>query len=209
MVTIDNLSEENCINLPSSGTQWFLINHRDDGLDGQTGYFSIRILYQSGSTDRDYIRQGIHIQRNGNWYDEAGHQIKAGHERNPEQIKLSGEQFISLHDPRSGKEASNLAALVSNLGAWHIKPTLEEETSWTDRYLYGATLKAYASDTTGAISARLIRFTATSSSSSGEPVLFWIDPCGAESALILVDAPRHEYQGSRRVYQIKFGGTCS
>lgn len=208
MVTIDSLADESCINLPSSGTQWFLINHRDDTLEGQTGYFSIRILYQSGSTDGGYVRNGIHVQRNGNWFDEAGHQIKSGHERNPEQISLSGEQFITLHDPRDGKEASSLASLVKNLGAWHMKPTLEEETSWVDRYLYGATLKAYSSDTTSAISARLIRFTATSGSGSGEPVLFWIDPRGAKSALILVDAPRHEYQGSRRVYEIKFGGNC-
>ena len=207
-LTVDDLTGESCINLPGSGVQWFMVNHRDEELEGQTGYFSVRILYQFGPDRPQDSRTGIHLQRNGNWFDAAGRPIARDYERNPEQISLSDLNFITLHDPIKGEESVSLAALEEAVGPWHMKPTAGDDSTWVDRHLYGAQLKAYLGAATEAISARLIRFTATSSTSSGEPVLFWLDPRGAASGLILVDAPRHTYSGSRRVYSVLFGGTC-
>lgn len=207
-LAIDDLTGESCINLPASGAQWFMVNHRDEEMEGQTGYFSVRILYQFDKDHPEDSRTGIHLQRNGNWFDAKGKQIARDYERNPEQIALSGKDFISLHDPVKGKESVSLAALEDAVGPWHMKPTEQDEITWVDRHLQGAQLKAYLGATTEALSARFIRFTATSGSSSGEPVLFWLDPRGATSALILVDAPRHTSAGSRRVYSVLFGGTC-
>jgi hypothetical protein len=207
-LTVENLAEETCITLPANGIQWFIINHRDAELGGQPGYFSVRILYRTnvGETGTQ-ARQGLHVQRNGNWYD-GKRRIARSYERHPEQISLTEQNFIALHDPGQGKEAESLAALQASIGPWHMAPSADEETSWTDRHLLGAQLRAYSGATTSAISARLIRFTATSSTSSADPVVFWLDPLGATSALILVDAPRHDYQGSRRVYEVQFGGNC-
>jgi hypothetical protein len=207
-LTVYDLTDENCITLPASGVQWFMINHRtvDPEMKDQIGYFSVRILYRTESDEEGrYARQGLHIHRNGNWVDGRGQLVRA-HERDSEQIKLSEQDFISLHDPRAGDEDASLAVLEQSLGPWHMKPTAESETSWYDRHLYGARLRAYSSAATSAISARLIRFAATSA--PNRSVLFWLDPLGATSALILVDAPRHDFQGSRRVYDVKFGGTC-
>lgn len=207
-LVVDDLTAETCINLPASGAQWFMVNHRDEQLEGQMGYFSVRILYQFDQDHPQDSRTGIHLQRNGNWFDGTGKQIARDYERNPEQIALSEEAFITLHAPGKDQEAASLAALEEAVGPWHMKPTAEDESTWADRHLQGARLKAYLGPTTEAISARFIRFTATSSSSSGEPVLFWLDPRGATSALILVDAPRHTYAAARRVYSFLFGGTC-
>jgi hypothetical protein len=208
-LAVADFSGETCMNLPASGAQWFIINHRSEDLDGQTGYFSIRVLYQFAPGERSIdARTGIHLQRNGNWFDAEGNQIGRGYERDSEQISLTEEDFMGLHNPEAGKEKEALAELEKAVGNWHLKPATEDDSSWADRYLYGPMLRAYLGESTGAISARLIRFTATSSSNSSEPVLFWLDPRGAASATVLVDAPRHTYEGSRRVYSVMFDGTC-
>jgi len=207
-LTVNNLADDNCIVLPAKGIQWFMINHRDPDLDGVPGYFSVRILYRTNpDAAGGAIRQGLHIQRNGNWYD-GSRRVARPYERHPEQIALSEQDFIALHDPAEGDEEKSAAALEASLGPWHMAPSADDQTSWTDRHLFGARLRAYSSPGTSAISARLIRFTATSSASSADPVVFWLDPLGATSALILVDAPRHDYQGSRRVYDVLFEGIC-
>ena len=210
-LTVEDFQDQTCLALPMSGPQWFIVNHRSDELDGQVGYFSIRILYQfenSGEEQPLETRTGIHLQRNASWYLENGTQVTRDYQRQPEQISLSESAFIDLHNPATDKEPERLAQLEAAVGAWHMRPTPEDDSSWSDRHLYGPMLRAYLSGTTGAISARLIRFTATSSSSSTEPILFWLDPRGARSATILVDAPRHDYQGSRRVYSVMFDGPC-
>lgn len=208
MLTVDNVVDDACINLPASGVQWFMINHRDPELEDQLGYFLVRILYQTDpNATGGQVRHGLHVQRNGNWYD-ANKKLVRSHERQPDQITINEQNFIALHDPRQGDEANSLAKLLASLGPWHMAPSADEETSWADRGFLGASLRAYTSSTTSAISARLIRFTATSSTSSSDPVVFWLDPMGATSALILIDAPRHEYLGSRRVYDVKFGDAC-
>ena len=89
-----------------------------------------------------------------------------------------------------------------------MKPTRDAKSTWEDRYLYGPTLRAYLGQSDLAISARLMRFTATASTWSTKPVVFWLDPRGAKAATILVNAPRHPDTPSRRVYAVKFGGTC-
>jgi len=207
-LTVTNLVDDSCIVLPAKGIQWFMINHRDPDLDGVPGYFSVRILYRTNPDETGSpIRQGLHIQRNGNWYD-GSRRVARPYERHPEQISLSEQDFIALHDPAQGDEQKNYTALEASLGPWHMAPSANDQTSWSDRHLLGARLRAYSSPNTSAISARLIRFTATSSASSADPVVFWLDPMGATSALILLDAPRHDYQGSRRVYDVQFGGAC-
>lgn len=206
---VDDLYRESCINMPASGAHWFVINHRSEDLEGQTGYFSIRILYQFAPGERSIdARTGIHLQRNGNWFNANSTQVARDYERSSEQIALSEQDFMGLHNPNAGEEDEALADLEQAVGSWHMKPSGNDESSWADRYLYGPMLRAYLGESTGAISARLIRFTATSRSNSSEPVLFWLDPRGATSATILVDAPRHTYEGSRRVYSVMFNGTC-
>lgn len=206
---VDDLSREACINLPAAGTQWFLINHSDADLEGQTGYFSVRILYNYGPDEQPPEHAvGLHLQRNGNWFDASDRQITAEYERNSDQITLSDQTFISLHDPAEETSAERYEQLRKEVGNWHMKPTLEGGGSWDERYLYGPMLKAYLSQAAVAISARLIRFTATSGTWSNSPIVFWLDPRGAKAATILVDAPRHTYSASRRVYSVKFGGGC-
>ena len=202
------LAGEACTELPGSGSQWFLINHRDEELVGQTGYFSVRILYAfEPNQTTSGLNAGIHLQRNSNWFDAKGTKITDDYERNSFQIPLTEESFIALHSPGVGAEHQNLAKLEEAVGNWHLKPKADSASSWEDRYLYGPMLRAYSSPTIGAISARLIRFTATSSAVSGEPLLFWLDPRGAKSATILVDAPRQAYTGTR-VYTVRFDGNC-
>ncbi len=208
-LTVDDLSSETCINLPATGIQWFMINHSDADLDGQTGYFSVRVLYNFGPEERlpeDEI--GIHLQRNGNWFDASGTPVAAEYERNSDQIALTDQAFINLHEPSEENVPERLEELRKAVGDWHMKPTGSSESTWSDRYLYGPMLRAYLSQSAVAISARMIRFTSTASSWSRSPVVFWLDPRGAKAATILVDAPRHTYSASRRVYAVKFGGTC-
>jgi hypothetical protein len=208
-LTVEDLSSKTCINLPATGVQWFMINHSDADLDGQTGYFSVRILYNFGPEERlpeDEI--GIHLQRNGNWFDASGAQVVAEYERNSDQIALTDQTFIDLHEPSEEKVTERLEELQKAVGPWHMKPTGNSESTWSDRYLYGPMLRAYLSQSAVAISARMIRFTSTASTWSTSPVVFWLDPRGAKAATILVDAPRHTYSASSRVYAVKFGGTC-
>jgi hypothetical protein len=208
---VEDLSPEACVSMPGAGAQWFMINHRDSELEGSVGYFSVRILYnfEEGISSPE-ARTGLHLQRNANWFDSNGVEVKDDFDRPSEQIALTNDTFIQFHDPEMGQEASraSLTALEAKVGQWHMKPTKDAESTWADRYLYGPMLRAYLSSTNTAISARLIRFTATSSNSSREPVLFWLDPRGATSATILIDAPRHAYAGSRRVYTVMFGNEC-
>jgi hypothetical protein len=186
-----------------------MINHSDADLEGQAGYFSIRILYNYGPDERMPENEiGIHLQRNGNWFDASGNQVTTEYERNSGQISLSDQDFIDLHQPSEDGSAERLELLEKEVGRWHMKPSADSESSWSDRYLYGPMLRAYLSQSAVAISARLIRFTSTSSTWSNKPVLFWLDPRGAKAATILVDAPKHTYSASRRVYAVKFGGTC-
>lgn len=207
-LTVDIFAPDECIVLPATGVQWFIINHREPELDGEPGYFSIRILYRTNRNEAgDQIRQGLHVHRNANWYD-GTRKVVGSHERNPDQLAITERDFIVLHEPKPGEEAKSFETLQASLGSWHMAPSVYDETSWTDRYLFGAQLRAYSNASTSAVSARLIRFTATSRTSTGDPVVFWLDPLRATSALILVDAPRHPYQGSRRVYEVRFGGTC-
>lgn len=206
-LTLEDLSGETCISLPGAGAQWFIINHHDEELAGQVGYFSVRILYEFAGGTPD-AKTGIHLQRNSNWYDASGRQSVRDYQRSSEQIALTDSGFIALHDPVAGNEDARLAELEKAVGSWHMKPTADDQSSWADRYLYGPMLRAYLRTSSSAISARLIRFTATSSSGSRDPVLFWLDPRGATSATILVDAPRHTYAGSRRVYSVNFEDAC-
>lgn len=204
---VHDLSNEPCVNLPSTGPQWFVINHRAEEFEGQVGYFSVRILYEfaAGATG---TRTGIHLQRNGNWFDASGNQISKEYQRHPEQVALSSSSFFELHNPMAGKEEASLASLEQAIGNWHMKPKADEDSSWSDRYLYGPMLKAYLRATDTYMSVRHIRFTATAGSNTQEPVLFWLDPAGATSATILVDAPRHTHEGARRVYTVNFENAC-
>ena len=208
-LAVIDLTEETCINLPTQGIQWFMINHSDADLEGRAGYFSVRILYDFGSEDRSSEDQiGIHLQRNGNWFDASGNTTPDEYELNPDQITLSGQSFINLHDPSEDGNQERLKGLEQAVGNWHMKPTRDAKSTWEDRYLYGPTLRAYLGQSDLAISARLMRFTATASTWSTKPVVFWLDPRGAKAATILVNAPRHPDTPSRRVYAVKFGGTC-
>lgn len=206
---VEDLSVEDCVELPKRGVPWFAINHSEADIEGQVGYFSVRIIYRFNAGQRSAdSRTGIHLQRNGNWFDVDGKQVAREYERAPEQIGLSEAEFINLHDPMSSAASANLRALEHEIGNWHMKPTLDGDSSWSGRYLYGPMLRAYLTTSTGAISARLIRFTATASTNSDEPVLFWLDPRGATSATILIDAPTQTYVGSNRVYTVTFGEAC-
>lgn len=206
---VEDLSGETCIALPDAGVQWFMINHRDDELEGEVGYFSVRILYRFASGDAvpDW-RSGIHLQRNGNWFGTDGRPVAKEYERDSPQIPLSPQEFVALHDPNAPDGTHNLARLEAAVGPWHMKPAVDADSSWSDRYLYGPMLKAYFTDLTDAISARLLRFTVTSSNTSSSPVLFWLDPRGASSALVRIDAPTLRYEGSRRVYEVFFDREC-
>ncbi len=204
-----DLTTTPCIALPAEGIHWFMINHSDRNLDGRPGYFAVRILYEYESDDHLPLNQvGIHLQRNGNWFDASGTEIADGFEKYPDQITLSGASFTSLHDPSGQDAARRLERFRKSVGDWHLKPTRDGESSWQDRYLYGPALRAYFKRSAFAISARLMRFTATARTWSTKPVVFWLDPRGAEGATILINAPRHPDTPSRRVYTVKFGGGC-
>ena len=173
------------------------------------GYFSVRILYEYGPDERlaeHYV--GIHLQRNGNWFDDAGAPSADRYDWNSDQIGMTEQAFVSLHDPSDEKAADRLQEFQTTVGFWHMKPTTDGKSTWSDRYLYGPMLKAYLSKYAAAISARMIRFTATASPWSSSPVVFWLDPRGAKAATILIDAPRHPAPPTRRVYGVKFGGAC-
>lgn len=207
--TVEDLSIESCVRLPPTGAQWFMVNHRDVELEGEVGYFAIRIVYDFGNrAGLDGTQPGLHLQRNGNWYGDDGLQISGTYERSSEQIALPLEEFIKLHDPSMDQDAERRAELQRAIGSWHMRPSADAENSWFDRYLYGPMLRASVRGATGAISARLIRYTVTASTSSNEPVLFWLEPRGATSATIWVDAPRQTYSGSKRVYTVMFGKDC-
>ncbi len=204
-----DLTSENCTSIPDTGPNWFLINHSNAEQDGKIGYFSIRILYSfEPDAEPPLGYAGIHLHRNGNWFDANGRQASNEFERDSFQIPLNLEAFVELHSPYSGMENENLAKLEKALGEWHMKPMPEQESSWADRHLYGAMLRAYSSARTGAISARLIRFTSIAGDYSKDPVLFWLDPRGASFATILVEAPRHPGTPVRRVYTVRFDDKC-
>ncbi len=206
---VRDLTGEDCIALPPTGSQWFMINHRDEELEGQTGYFAIRILYRFAADANTLdARTGVHLQRNGNWLEPDGKTLAGEYERDSAQIALSPEEFADLHDADITMAEENLARLRSAVGNWHLKPSVEAESSWSDRYLYGSMLKAYFNSLTAALSARLLRFTVTSSDTTSQPVLFWLDPRGASSAIIRIDAPTLRYEGSRRVYEVFFDRQC-
>jgi len=205
---VQDLTTENCIVLPGTGVQWFMINHRDDELEGEVGYFAVRVLYRfESATPVPDRRTGIHLQRNANWFSSDGKQTVNEYERDSPQIPLSLQDFLSLHDPNV-PDAPNLSKLEAAVGTWHMKPEMDANSSWSDRYLYGPMLRAYFDSLTDAMSARLLRFTVTSNNTSSNPVLFWLDPRGARSALILIDAPTLRYDGSRRVYEVFFTDGC-
>lgn len=204
-----DLTEQTCINLPGSGRQWFLINHHDEERQGEVGYFSVRILYEYAAEEKSrepYV--SIHLQRNGNWFDEGGTQATGRYEWTSDRTGMTGETFMNLHDPSDEKANDRFRELQSSVGAWHMKPTASSESSWSDRYLYAPLLRAYLRKDVTAISARMIRFVATASSWSSSPVVFSIDSRGAESATILIDAPRHPGAIARLVYAVTFGGAC-
>lgn len=209
-LAVVDLTGEQCIRLPSAGPQYFLINHYDEGLQGEVGYFSVRILYEYASEEEPaehYV--GIHLQRNGNWFDETGTQSAGRYEWASDRAGIMTDQtFMDLHNPSGEKAADRFKELQSSVGNWHMKPTAESESSWSDRYLYGPLLRAYLREDVTAISARMIRFTATASIWSSSPVVFWLDPRGAKAATILIDAPRHPGAPARLVYGVTFGGTC-
>ena len=204
-----DLAGESCTSLPAEGPQWFLINHRNEDQVGKTGYFAVRILY---TFDEDSVPPaayaGIHLYRNSNWFDQQNKPLADEFERNSFQIPLNDEAFIELHSPYPGMEPENLAKLEKAVGAWHMKPTPDQESSWEDRHLYGPMLRAYSSAKTGAISARLIRFTPTGGSDSTDPVVFWLDTRGASAATILVEAPRNPGAFVQRVYTVRFDDKC-
>ena len=204
-----DLSGENCTSVPAKGPQWFLINHSSEDQVGKTGYFSVRILYSfepDAPPPAGYA--GIHLHRNSNWFDANNKLASEEFERDSFQIPLNDEAFIALHSPYEGMEDENLAKLEKAIGRWHMKPTPDQESSWADRHLYGTMLRAYSSAKTGAISARLIRFTPTAGNDSSDPVVFWLDPRGATFATILVEAPRNPGSYVQRVYTIRFDDRC-
>ncbi|WP_457938538.1 hypothetical protein [Mesorhizobium sp. 10J20-29] len=204
-----DLSGENCTSVPAKGPQWFLINHSSEDQVGKTGYFSVRILYSfepDAPPPAGYA--GIHLHRNSNWFDANNKLASEEFERDSFQIPLNDEAFIALHSPYEGMKDENLAKLEKAIGRWHMKPTPDQESSWADRHLYGTMLRAYSSAKTGAISARLIRFTPTAGNDSSDPVVFWLDPRGATFATILVEAPRNPGSYVQRVYTIRFDDRC-
>lgn len=204
-----DLSGERCTQLPATGRQWFLINHRDEEQVGRTGYFSVRILYSFEPGDAaSGPDEGVHLYRNSNWYDSSNTEITDEYEKGYFQVPLTRQTFIELHSPAKGMEDGNLHKLEDAVGQWHMKPTDKQESSWADHPLYGAMLRAYSSATTGAISARLIRFTPTAGVDSRDPVLFWLDPRGASFATILVDAPRNPGSNVQRNYTVRFDDHC-
>lgn len=204
---VDDLSGDACVALPASGAQWFMINHFDPEMTAEPGYFFIRILYnfsEQGSAEPS--RKGIHVDRNANWFDDAGRPLPSVYAR--ENPLLAPADFFALHDIAPSGEAATRLKLEQSIGPWHAKPSPTSDGSWADRDLLGAVSRAYSGAQTAAVSARLIRFVPNSAGRSSEPVIFWLDPRGATSATILIDAPRNEYVGAKRNYTVRFGGSC-
>lgn len=207
---IEDLTPERCVDLPRSGSQWFLINHSDSNIsEKKIGYFSIIIIYSFSEDNLVISNQnyGLYLQRNSGWY--SGSNKIDSFDLDPSRISMKIEEFIDIHNATEGKEDESLEYLNKKIGVWHASLVGDGPTSWQDRYLYGARLRAYLTPDVKAISARLVRFMAIDGSSSRDPVLFWLDPIGANSAIILVDAPRQENVGARRVYSVRFDGRCS
>jgi hypothetical protein len=205
---VTDISDASCAELPRRPLYWFMVNHLNAEQAGKVGYFSVRIIYESDQGVAAASKSGLHLYRNANWYAQNGREDTKGFERKPGYSELDVDGFMNLHKAAASEADAALAKLEEFIGPWHMRPDAESPSSWADRNLYVTPVKAALNDRVTGISARLLRFTATSSNSSDEPVLFWLSAENASAATIIVDVPNLSSEGARSSYRVMFGGTC-
>jgi hypothetical protein len=198
-------SRNPCYVLPLRKDYWFLLSHRDVLHANQIGYFAIRIVGHSSSASP---AESLRVYRSPGWVRDDGVALSEL-VPDPSSLSIGVRKFIDLHDDASGlDEMKRLDAIAKGVGNFHGRAHISQENSWVHRKIFAdnSHLPPTQNSELLVYGARLIRFTATSETTSFRPMVFHFNPSGVTSFFISVATPGFELANAET--EVRIGQSC-
>jgi hypothetical protein len=205
------LGERRC-NFLDDRRSYLVINHRSEKHIGDRAYFSIRIAHFHNFRDRDSAptQTELHLYRNDSaWYDASNAQVR-DYRRVPDEFEIDLSQLLEMHgnsvDQEQGRE--DAATAIGDFHAfletdsYHAERGSRRIDTWTDRlYIGGRSVRRRVANASR-FSVRNFGFEVFGGRSSTSPVVFDLEPHGAEGAIIIVSSSLKDVP--TRTYEIGF-----